>query len=136
MKWNYLVVLCISFITITFLPGFKCVKEVEDEYLSGCIKGKLVIVGPCGQYVIQVLSGDVKSAKIATSWLDPETSTNYTNVFKVDNYCDNLPRTVGEEFYFYFIKKKVKTMECIVCQAVRATPVEGNEIRYTGTTCP
>jgi len=135
MKRNSFIILCILFITITVLPGFRCAKEIEDEHLSGCIKGKLIIVGPCAQYVVQVISGDVKSASIAASWLDPETSITYTNVFKVDNYCDNLPRVVGEEFYFYFIKKKVKNMSCIVCQAARATPAEGNEILYTGATC-
>ena len=135
MKKNPFVILFIALLTITFLPGFQCKKEDTDTKLSGCIKGKLVVKGPCAQYVIQVLSGDPKNAAIAANWLDPETNTNYTNVFTVKNYCYFPSINPGDEFNFYFIKQ-VRKMDCIVCLAARATPAQGNEVQYTGSTCP
>jgi hypothetical protein len=135
MKKNLFFVLLIAFISMTFLPGFKCEKEVADIKLTGCIKGKLVVKGPCGQYVIQVISGDVGNADIAANWLDPGTNTNYSNVFTVKNYCNFPAHNVGDEFYFYFIKQ-VNPMNCIVCLAFRATPSQVNEVHYTGSTCP
>ena len=136
MKLKLFPIIFIALILLVLLPGFKCVKEdIEDKKLSGCIKGKLLVKGPCAQFVIQVLEGDVKNASIAANWLDPETNTNYTNVFTVTNYCYFPGANVGDEFYFYFIRQ-VKTMECIVCHAARATPLQGNEIKYNGSVCP
>ncbi len=125
----------IALMALIFLPGFQCKKEIDDTKLSGCIKGRLVVKGPCGQFVIQVLSGDPGNAAIAANWLDPETNINYNNVFTVKNYCYFPSLTPGEEFFFYFIEQ-IKVMECIVCMAARATPAEGNEVKYMGTTCP
>ena len=121
--------------SFTFLPGFQCKKDSDDSRLSGCIRGKLVVKGPCAQYVIQVLSGDPGNASIAANWLDPETNTNYTNVFTVKNYCYFPSVNQGDEFNFYFIRQE-KPMECIVCMAARATPLENNEVKYMGATCP
>ena len=135
MKKSSFVIFCIAILTITFLPGFKCKKEDTDTRLSGCIRGNLVVKGPCAQYVIQVISGDAGNADIAANWLDPETNINYTNVFTVKNYCYFPALNPGDEFNFYFIRQ-VKTMDCIVCLAARATPSQGNEVQYTGSTCP
>ncbi len=135
MKKNPFVFGCILLFTITVLPGFQCRKGNEDIRLSGCIKGKLVVKGLCSQYVIQVISGDTGNAAIAANWVDPDTNTNYTNVFTVKNYCSFPALNTGEEFYFYLIKQ-VRTMDCIVCLAARATPAEGNEVQYRGSICP
>lgn len=135
MKRNPLIILFVAVFTITVLPGFQCRKENEDIRLSGCIKGRLVVKGLCSQYVIQVISGDTGNAAIGANWVDPETNTNYTNVFTVKNYCSFPALNAGEEFYFYFIKQ-VRTMDCIVCLAARATPSQGNEVQYIGSTCP
>ena len=135
MKKESLFILFVALIAITFLPGFKCTKEDADTKLSGCIRGRLVVKGPCAQYVIQVISGDAVNADIAPNWLDPETNINYTNVFTVKNYCYFPALNPGDEFNFYFIRQ-VKTMDCIVCMAARATPSQGNEVQYTGSTCP
>ena len=135
MKKNALFILFIALLAITVLPGFKCTKEDADTKLGGCMRGKLVVKGPCAQYVIQVISGDASNADIAANWLDPETNTNYTNVFTVKNYCYFPALNPGDEFNFYFIKQ-VKAMDCIVCHALRATPSQGNEVQYTGSNCP
>lgn len=135
MKRKFFFILLFALPAIIFLPGFQCKKQDYDIKLSGCIKGRLVIKGPCAQYVIQVLNGDTGNASIAASWLDPETNINYTNVFTVKNYCYFPQVNQGDEFYFYFIKT-VRPLSCIVCLAARPTPSEGNEIQYTGSTCP
>ena len=135
MKKRSFLILFVALITITFLPAFQCRKENENIKLSGCIKGRLIVKGPCAQYVIQVISGDTGNADIAANWLDPETNTNYTDVFTVKNYCYFPALNPGDEFNFYFIKQ-VRTMDCIVCMAARVTPSQGNEVQYTGSTCP
>ena len=135
MKKRKLFILFVALTAIIFLPGFTCKKETIDTRLSGCIKGRLVVKGPCAQYVIQVISGDAGNADIAPNWLDPETNINYTNVFTVKNHCYFPALNPGDEFNFYFIRQ-VKTMDCIVCLAARATPLQGNEVQYTGSTCP
>lgn len=135
MRKKPFVTFCIALIIITFLPGFQCKKENDDTRLSSCIRGKLVVKGPCAQYVIQVISGDPGNAAIAANWLDPETNINYTNVFTVKNYCYFPALNLGDEFNFYFIRQ-VKTMECVVCLAARSTPSQGNEVKYIGSTCP
>ena len=135
MKKKSFLILFVALVTITFLPAFQCRKENENIKLSGCIKGRLIVKGPCAQYVIQVISGDTGNADIAANWVDPETNTNYTNVFTVKNYCYFPALNPGDEFNFYFIKQ-VRTMDCIVCMAARVTPSQGNEVQYTGSTCP
>lgn len=134
MNKNTFITFFIALLLTSFLPGFKCSKEEHNVKLSGCIKGKLVVRGPCGQYVIQALGGDTANADIAANWLDPETNTNYTNVFTVKNYCYFAHPNVGHEFYFHLVKE-LKPMQCIVCTATRATPSESNEIKYTGEIC-
>jgi hypothetical protein len=135
MKTNTLKVTLLSLLFITFLPGFQCKKAVVENRISGCIKGKLVVKGPCAQNVIQVISGDTRNVVIAANWLDPETNTNYANVFTVENYCFFPSQNVGDEFNFYFIRDE-NVSNCIVCGAIRATPTEKNEVEYIGTTCP
>lgn len=120
---------------LLIFTNFKCEKEPANNRLSGCVKGKLVIKGPCAQYVIQVIDGDTANIAVDKMWNDPETGNNYSNVFTVKNYCNFSAPAVGSEFYFYVIKQE-KTMDCIVCAAARATPPVANEIEYTGSKCP
>lgn len=126
--------LTVAILLLTF-TNFKCYKEHSGNRLSGCIKGKLVVKGPCAQFVIEVLSGDTANVAVARTWNDPETGNSYSNVFTVKNYCNFPAPAVGNEFYFYVVKQE-KIMECIICQAVRATPAVTNEIEYTGSSCP
>lgn len=135
MKKRIIFILFAALPLIIFLPGFQCKKATVQNRISGCIKGRLVVKGPCAQYVIQVISGDAGNADIAANWLDPETNTNYTNVFTVENYCYYPANNVGDEFYFYFIRDE-NIPNCIVCAAARATPIQKNEVEYTGATCP
>jgi hypothetical protein len=50
------------------------------------LTGKLIVNGPCANYVIQVLSGKVDSSRILTTWQLKDTT--YHNVFTVSNYCN------------------------------------------------
>ena len=134
MKKRILFIIFAALSAIIFLRGFQCKKATVENRISGCIKGRLVVKGPCAQYVIQVVSGDAGIADIAANWLDPETNTNYTNVFTIKNYCYSPTKNVGEEFYFYFIRDE-NIPNCIVCTAARATPTQNNEVEYVGTSC-
>jgi hypothetical protein len=122
-------------ITLLVFTNFKCEKENSSNKLSGCIKGKLIIKGPCAQFVVQVVGGDTANIATEKTWNDPETGNSYNNVFTVKNYCNFSAPAVGDEFWFYAIRQE-KTMECIICMAARATPSVTNEIESSGNTCP
>lgn len=72
--------------------GFQCQKHTSVQALSippamMIYNGKLVIAGPCANYVIQVPPGEVDTSLVMASWKDPSTDSIYTNVFTVSSYC-------------------------------------------------
>ena len=85
--------------------------------------GKLVISGPCSQYVIQVPAGEVDSSLVTTNWKDRSTDSVYTTVFTVTDYCTfasyNLSK--GDSISFMFAANP-PVQTCVRCDIYVPTP--------------
>lgn len=102
--------------------GLNCRKEDSTQ---GCIRGKLVIKGVCGNSTIEVMDGGIDSNLIVQNWDDPSTSKIYKNVFALKSFC-TFPGDIKEGDVFYFTIDTVsKGGDCIVCLAYRPTPPKG-----------
>ncbi|GGB04378.1 hypothetical protein [Puia dinghuensis] len=108
--------------------GFYCQPgKIESPTLTG----KLVIDGPCSNYVIQVLSGNIDSSKIVASWKDSTFGhdTTYTNVFTVSDFCTfgNNHLSQGDVFTFR-ITDSVPVQTCMQCLIYVPTPQKRNAV--------
>jgi hypothetical protein len=91
---------------------------------STLLTGKLVIDGPCGNYVIQVLSGNVDSAKILASWKDSIRDTTYSNVFTASNICTVRSYSLVKNDIFTFrMTDSIPVHDCPIC--LIAIPMPG-----------
>lgn len=94
------------------------------------LKGKLVVSAACAHYVIQVLDGDVSPGQITANWLNPDTGTNYSNVFTVSNRC-SFPESMlkpGDVFSFE-MDASPKPEPCMVCMIFYPTPDAMNAVK-------
>ncbi len=128
---KYLIVLLLFVCT----SAFQCSKDEFNIPDSECLRGKLVIKGPCANLVIKIIQGSFESLSVEKKWTDPMTNIVYENVFTVLNVCD-FPGSImeSEEFYFYFIKQPDLT-NCAVCLIYRPTPSVSKSISVRGSTC-
>jgi hypothetical protein len=113
------------FHTILFALGIVSLSCSKIDPETDCIKGKLLINGICGNITIQVLSANIDTRLIDTTWTDPSTSITYKNVFALKSIC-TFPSTLkeGDEFYFR-IDNSPKGTDCAVCLAYRPVPTKG-----------
>ncbi|MBS1664464.1 MAG: hypothetical protein JST68_25690 [Bacteroidetes bacterium] len=104
--------------------GFYC----KPTHLGTRLTGKLVEKGPCGQYVIEVISGKIDSSKLEKSWRSGKDST-YENVFAVENVCDfgGAGFKVNDVFTFAISDKKAP-QNCVLCQVYFAVPAVKNTV--------
>jgi hypothetical protein len=91
----------------------------------GSLTGKLVIDGPCGNYVVEVISGNFDSSEVDSHWTDPSTGTAYTNVFTVTDACTfggyNISQ--GQSFTFQFTPADSTVVQnCEECLIAVPTP--------------
>lgn len=87
--------------------------------------GKLVINAPCGNFVIQVLSGPIDSVQLVKSWKDTANDSVYTNVFTVANKC-GFPQyglVQGDVFTFKLVlPPRISMDNCLLCMVYYPTP--------------
>ena|ERR1700730_6617179 len=97
---------------------------------SGKLKGKLVIMELCSNYVVQVVDGEVDTSRLVNGWRDEKRKMVYDKVFTVANRCD-FPATdlkEGDEFEFMFDGNPAP-QNCMVCMAYYPVPPKANSIK-------
>jgi hypothetical protein len=100
----------------------------EEPKLRLRLKGKLVLKGDCGLYVIEVLNKETYnnfekqylSELSEQEWTDSNTGKKYQNVFLVKNHC-TFPSNIKEGSLFYFKLTNKDVNNCKNCPD--ATPV-------------
>jgi hypothetical protein len=121
--------LCTFVLAIVIMGSAGCGKKPARELTNGdCLTGKLVVKGPCLQYVIEIVQGDTPQGKVAAEWKDPFDNKTYRNVFTVENSCD-FPGDVAVGEKFRFTWTKAGSNNCMRCEAYRDTPAENAAIR-------
>ncbi len=119
-------------IVISVFLMLSCTKESNGSkiYPNECIKGKLVLKGICMNYVIEVVSGNIDSSLIESTWENPLTHDVYKNVFGLASIC-TFPPTLneGDEFYFTVfnfmgIPEDFPPQDCVQCQAYSPIPAK------------
>lgn len=114
---------------VLLLYSFHCHKD-DKHPDNGLLKGKLVINGPCGSFVVQLLEGSMAPDKIAASWKYSQTDSVYTNVFTIENSCTFAGYRLSKGDVFTFQLDPLAPMEyCARCQIYAPTPREQNIVK-------
>jgi hypothetical protein len=109
--------------------GFNCRPNVELP--PGFIKGKLVVNGPCGNYVVQVVEGDIDPSRLLKTWTDSVRDTTYTNVFRVANACDfGGARLLQNDIFQFKLNDTVIVQNCMLCMIFYPTPAVSNTVSH------
>jgi hypothetical protein len=108
--------------------SFQCKKNNNPQVLTG----KLVIAGPCANYVIQVLRGPIDSSRLVKRWTNPDNDSVYTNVFAVSNSCTFAGSgvTKGQVFQFEF-DSNPPAQNCLRCDIAVSLPPVSNAVKNT-----
>ena len=97
------------------------------------LTGKLVVNGPCGNYVIQVLQGAPPPGRVTPLWKDPVSKMVYTNVFTVANRCSfpgsAITISKGDVFTFEWDVSTSSLVDCMICQIFVPTPPVENIVK-------
>ncbi len=127
-------ILFILLLSISIL-SFQCSKDQLNIPDSDCLKGKLIVSGPCKNLIIKIINGSYDPSKVESKWTDPMTNLVHENVFTVKNVC-SFPDSIKEldEFYFYFVKNP-ENSDCAVCLIYRPTPSTSNYIIISEKPC-
>jgi len=115
---------------LPFLFGilfFAC--KPSRMHSSGPYTGKL-IGGVCGNYTIQLVSGDMDPSRYVKTWSSNDTV--YHNVFAINNSCSfgSYGLHPGDVFKFYLITEP-PVNNCALCQIYYATPPISNFIKVS-----
>ncbi|MFN5376237.1 MAG: hypothetical protein ACK492_07760 [Chitinophagaceae bacterium] len=116
----------ILLIIFTLISFTSCDKQVDVQQVvtdSACYKGKLMLVGLCGNAVVQVLDDRMNPSFYEKTWKDESTGIVYQNVMGNANYCSfpgNLKE--GQEFYFRIDPPTSLPPDCVNCKALSPTP--------------
>jgi len=112
------------FVTVFFLMS--CDKRQDIQQVvsdSTCYKGKLVLVGICGNAVVQVLDERMPPSYYEANWKDESTGITYPKVMGNANFC-SFPANLreNEEFYFKIDPPAILPPDCVTCKALSPTP--------------
>ena len=127
-------ILFIIFIVIAFTS---CDKQGDVQQVvtdSACYKGKLMLVGLCGNAVVQVLDDRMNPSFSEKTWKDESTGIVYQNVMGNANYC-SFPGDLkeGQEFYFRIDPPTSLPTDCVNCKALSPTPQTRQYIQICGS---
>lgn len=122
---------------ISVFSLMSCDKQQEIQQVvsdSTCYKGKLVLVGICGNAVVQVLDDRMPPSFYEANWKDESTGISYQKVMGNANYC-GFPADLkaNEEFYFRIDPPTTAPPYCMNCKALSPTPQLRQYIQICGT---
>lgn len=107
---------------LLLLYSFHCRRD-DASPGDNLLKGKLVINGPCGNYVVQLLEGHMPPEDIVASWKNPQKDSVYTNVFTVGNSCSFGGNHLAQGDIFTFqLDARPAPQNCALCLIYVATP--------------
>ena len=109
--------------------AFACSKEDEIDDRK-TFKGKLVLMGICMNYVIQVNDDNFPRNMIEENWTNEFSEQEYQNVFALKSVCD-FPESIDEGDSFNFVIDNDKDNFCAVCEAYSPVPKKSVSIKVT-----
>ena len=113
-----------SLIFILSVSTDKCKNKKENNVY----KGKLEVKGMCMNYTIQLLEGNLDTAKFVKEWKNESTGKTHNNVFALGSAC-NFPSTINEGDEFYFTIDSTYVSNCAVCLAYYPKPAKSIAIK-------
>jgi len=123
----------IIFVTVFFLMS--CDKRQDLQQVvsdSTCYKGKLVLVGICGNAVVQVLDERMPPSYYEENWKDESTGITYQKVMGNANFC-SFPANLKENEEFYFrVNPPEGIDDCPRCKAISPSPEKRQYIQICG----
>ena len=102
-----------------------CDKQQDVQQVisdSTCYKGKLVLVGLCGNAVVQVLDDRMPASFYEAVWKDESTGITYQKVLGNANFC-SFPSNLKQNEEFYFSVNPPEGIDdCARCKAISPSP--------------
>ena len=115
------------FLTLLAGTGFQC----KPTRISSSLTGKLVAVGPCSQYVVQVIEGSYTRAQVDTVWKNTGNDSVFHNVFAVGNSCTFKLNGLEQGAIFSFEwDPKAPAELCATCMIFYPTPSKYNVLQH------
>lgn len=112
-----------------------CDKQQDVQQVisdSTCYKGKLVLVGLCGNAVVQVLDDRMPASFYEATWKNESTGITYQKVMGNANFC-SFPANLKENEEFYFRVDSPKAIDdCARCKAISPSPEKRQFIQICG----
>jgi len=112
-----------------------CDKQQDVQQVisdSTCYKGKLVLVGLCGNAVVQVLDDRMPASIYEATWKNESTGITYQKVMGNANFC-SFPANLKENEEFYFRVDSPKAIDdCARCKAISPSPEKRQFIQICG----
>jgi len=96
-----------------------CTKESEND--TNFYTGKLVKVGTCAIFVVEVMDDNFPKDLIEISWIDEFSGISYNNVFGIENFCE-FPNSISEGETFRFRINNNQNLNCAQCLAYTPMP--------------
>lgn len=122
-------------ISLFLIPAFIIIFSAcqPTRVSSHSYTGKLVLAGPCNNYVVQFIGSEPVGDKAEANWINKTSDSlnvTYTNVFAVYDRCMFAQTGLkqGDVFTFEIMDKNTAASECFVCQIYFATPAISNNI--------
>lgn len=113
----------LAFLTLT---GFQC----QPTKISSSLTGKVVVIGPCSQYVVQVIEGSYTPSQIDSSWKNTANDSVYQHVFTVSNACTFALNGLEQGAIFSFEwDPKAPAELCATCMIFYPTPSKYNTVQ-------
>jgi hypothetical protein len=115
------------FLSLLAGAGFQC----KPSRISSSLTGKLVAVGPCSQYVVQVIEGSYPPTQVDTVWKNIANDSVFHNVFAVGNACTFALNGLeqGAIFSFEWDPKAPEEL-CATCKVFYPTPSKYNILQH------
>ena len=119
---------------VLLFTAFQC-KRDNDTSSQNILTGKLVIDDGCGQFAVEVLSGDFDPARVTATWTDTDNDSVYHNIFRlagVRNACliSYYGVSKGDTFQFRMDPGQPAQI-CMTCdiRTTLALPPVSNNVR-------
>lgn len=108
-------------------------KTSTPQQQQGTLKARFEISALCANYTFSVIEGNIDTALVVESWVNPQTNKVYKNAFGISNPC-SLPKNLKQGDEFYFEIDKTASENCAVCMAYYPTPQKHLSIKVLNIT--
>ncbi|MFT3702508.1 MAG: hypothetical protein QM802_09070 [Agriterribacter sp.] len=125
-----------KYVSLAFLIMLFACKSAQ-KMNADVLKGRLVVNELCGHYIVELISGQMDTAKLAVDWHDEKRNTTYKQSFSIKNVCSFGKAALKEGDVFSFkVDSDTPPEVCAVCMAYYPTPQQSVAVKEINKITP